>query len=102
MPPISSCGFLGVTRYGGLNGLFRARAPEPGGGGVKFKEMNSFSTAEAAARWYDATVLEMDRNAFVTFNLLARRRRWARAAYPVSPCTTPLRCRLRRPQAHEL
>ena len=67
MPPLSSCGFLGVTRNGGPNGLFRARAPEPGGRGIKFKEMNSFLTAEAAARWYDATVLEVDINACVAF-----------------------------------
>jgi hypothetical protein len=63
MPPAGSSGFLGVTRNGGVNGLFRARAPEPFSRGLKFKEMNSFATAEAAARWYDKTVLEMDRNA---------------------------------------
>ena len=63
MPPTASSGFLGVTRNGGANGLFRARAPVPGGRGVEFIEMNSFTTAEAAARWYDAKVLEMDRNA---------------------------------------
>ena len=69
MPVVGSSGFLGVSRNGGPNGLFRARVPEPGGGeggqGVRYKEMNSFTTAEAAARWYDATALDQDKNVCV-------------------------------------